>query len=199
MLRWFVRFWRVDDGPQVADVVAAVSYGLRPDRTLTSGTEAINKLAIRAFNWSRARTLVYGVNTHTVDPVVEMRLRAEDFESIPRDFTLCVGRVESTIEEAEHIATGLRAVSRFPRSLIVVTGACHSRTARWVWKKVFPKTRVFVRSIPIDEELDSNSPMVFLRNGWTWLGINVARHVVFRIIGYRVARLLPLHQPNALR
>ncbi len=197
MLHWLVRLWQVDDVLCQEDAVAAVSYGLRPDRTLTSGTKAIDELATGIFAWSRASVLAYGVNTHTVDPNAEMKLRAKDFGSLPSGSTLCVGTVESTIEEAERIAAELRAKGYRPRSLVVVTGACHSRTARWVWKKVFPKTQVFVRSISLYEEVDPENPMVFLRNGWTWFGVNIARHLVFRLLGYRIARALKLRQPTS--
>lgn len=201
MLDYLVRLWRVDDDRSSqhvdhVDVVVAVSYGVRRDGTLTRGTRAVDELARDVFKESHASILVYGVFTHSADPDKEVKCRAEDFRFLPLNSTLCVGTVASTIQEAERVSAALKSAGHLVQSLIIVTGACHSRTARWVWKQAFPHARIFVISVPFDQETDPENPVMFLRKGWTWFGVNIARHFVFRMLRYRIARKLNLRQPT---
>lgn len=135
--------------------------------------------------------VAYGVFTHSPNPQVEREAKEKIFSQ-----GYCVGEVASTIEECLTIRKYLESLNIPLRSIVVVTGEAHSRSAKLVWETYFPESKISIATIPIKSECDLENPMVFLRNEWAWLAINIIRHIVFSVVGVKRMERFKLRQPT---
>lgn len=185
------RMWNTcNPPPETVDLIAVVSYGATGNR-LTKGAEAIVKKAFALYKNHPEALAAYGAFTLSPDPKVEERIKRQIFPN-----GIFAGTVISTIEECQKIKAAL-PTGFGPKKVVVVTGTCHSRTARLVWKTYFPNSQIFLVTIPAYEEIDPENPMKFLRSSWKWFGINVIRHFVFKIVGVTRMEKFKLYQPTA--
>ncbi len=187
-------WWAVNDRlPRRVGVVAMLAYGATEGR-ICNGTWKICNLAQSVVQKNPSATVVYGTFTGSPDPEVERRCKEFLFPD-----AVCVGAVKSTIEECLKIRDALQSLSIDSNRILVVTGACHSRTAKLVWETYFPGTKISVVAVPGHDEIDTESPMLFARNGWAWLAVNIARHIVFYLVGVKRMEKFDLSQPVARR
>ncbi len=96
------------------------------------------------------------------------------------------GGVNNSVEEAEKITK----VSSKAARTIVICDWMHTRSARKIWKKVSPDTPLAMHSVKGD--WNESLPATFQKSPARWLLANILRHVLFCIIGKRIAKI---HQP----
>jgi uncharacterized SAM-binding protein YcdF (DUF218 family) len=182
--------WRADGLSQgEPDAIVAIGFTIRESGELTNCARSIMKgAAALARIYPNAR-VAYGVFAHSPNMEREKvaKLHALTSEGAGNERIIFLGPVSSTLTEAESAKRAFDAMGFQPRNIAIVTGAGHSRTCKWIWTTLFPHSSVGVEGFPLWEEVDPEDPMRLLRNGWTWLLSNIARHIVFRIV-YFVAR-----------
>ncbi|GEM_PF-5238147 len=188
------RLWSVDDSlPPHADLIALVSFGATQDGltlgsyTTTMRTQALHKQYPEAL-------VVFGAFTFSPDPGVEERIKKSFFKK-----AIFAGKVASTIEEAEKIRSALPSGCT-PRTILVVTDEWHSRSAKWVWRKVWRDLKPDIRvvAVPSSATIDVQSPMKLARKYWTWALVNVLRHLFLVCVpgSVQLMKKLNLHQPT---
>lgn len=200
LVDFLARLWAVKDPlPPRAELVALVSFGATPTR-LTRGSRAALVVAEQLQRHYDA-PVIYG--TFAGNPVdgIEEAEKLSFFSKGGATDAVCVGKVWSTIEEAETI------MSRLPRDLpletiVIVTDEWHSRSERLVWRRVLEKSgvraRVVIVLIGSCANYDPENPMTALRTPWKWALVNVLRHMVLLTPGGMwMMRKFNIHQPVA--
>jgi hypothetical protein len=71
-----------------------------------------------------------------------------------------------------------------PDRILVIAGEMHSRSVRYIWRKVFPGTDIVIHTIPHRYEYRSGHGVWWQRHGpWVWLLANVLRQLLIRVRG----------------
>lgn len=189
--------WRVQDGfLRPPDVIAVVSYGTFADR-LTDGTLAMLRETVRRFREYPKSLIVFASFEYAPGMAgIESSLKKKFLQQkwIPEDAIIDAGSLCNSIQEARSIKKTLEERGIAAGHILVITGAGHSRSARYIWRRIFAETEVSVRGISYLEEIEQNHPMIFLRNRWSWLLVNVFRHLLLRTLGLEITNLF--HQPT---
>ncbi len=81
----------------------------------------------------------------------------------------------STVNEALNVSKALDTLGIHPSTIIVVTGECHSRSALYIWKKIFPHADVYLELIDFCYETQPDHPVHDQRSPWKWFIMNVLR------------------------
>lgn len=101
--------------------------------------------------------------------------------------------VTNTVTEAQNIRQAvLEAGFKLEYSVIVVVVDWpHARSARKIWREIFPESAIIV--VSIDGQWNESHPAFFLRSELRWLFINVVRH--FGLIFLGTKRVSRYHHP----
>lgn len=93
------------------------------------------------------------------------------------------GTMNNSVQEARIIALYLAANNISHARILLVTGEMHSRSARLIWEKVFPKSKILIFCTPYLYEHEPNHPVYVQRGPWKWFAANVARHILLLTLG----------------
>lgn len=184
-LKGLLRLWRVEDPqPATADVIAVPSMSAVVGR-LSSGTRAFFLKALEVKKSYPEATIVYV----TFDPT---EVGEAEWKKQMAPDAVFAGKPLTSVGEACLTKAVLPAE---PRSIILVTGECHSRRAKLIWEKVFPKSKISVVTVPAEKEVDRESILLLLRRVGTCLAANIAGWLVLKFFGLGIAS--KARQPKA--
>ncbi len=96
----------------------------------------------------------------------------------------------NSVDEAVQIKEHLARAGIFPKRILVVTGQMHSRSALYIWRRVFPDAEIFLSLISFREEVQLDQPVLAQRSPWRWLLSNVLRQIALRIVPLEWVRLV---------
>jgi hypothetical protein len=163
-------------------------------KALTNGTkEALEKAIILA----RIYNCPILAMSHCSYPFtgaedVEKRLRQDMVDQADRQVghkifsrVIHADPMVSTVNEALNIGRALDALGIHPLTIIVVTGECHSRSALYIWKKVFPDAEVYLELIDFCYETQPDHPVHDQRSPWKWFVMNVLRQCALWVFPLR--------------
>jgi hypothetical protein len=119
---------------------------------------------------------------------VESELKREVFPELSSMNVLEV-TIQNSVDEAENICQITKEKGIKPRCILLVTGELHSRSARFIWQKVFPGATVLVNCIGYHDEVESDSPVPVLRSVPRWIFANIVRHLALLTVGLRIRNL----------
>lgn len=91
--------------------------------------------------------------------------------------------ITNSVTEALEIRDHLECLKLDISSIVVVLHWAHARSARIIWKKVFPKKKIIIESV--DGEWDESHRADLQRSNLKWLGACILRHGALRILGMR--------------
>ena len=195
LLKWLVRLYRSEDSwgdIKDVDLIVPVSYTTTPSR-LTRATEANLRLAMFLFeHFSGARMAMSNCSYPFAGAEVrEMDLKREITLGDKPVPVIWAAPMRNSVEEAEAIKIALARCSKryWPKHILVVTGEMHARSARIIWREVFPDAKIAIRCTPYHYEYQSDHCVKVQRSGWAWLGANLARHILLRLVGLRIRSL----------
>ena len=188
---WFLRFlvwvWKKESpcdlvwpGP---DVIVPTSF-VTCKEALTNGTREALEGAIELGRRYYQPTLAMSHCSYPFPKAedVEKRLRQEMVDKVDRQVGHKIfGQVihalpmVSTVNEALNIKAALDAVGIRPKAIMVVTGEGHSRSALYIWKKVFPDADVYLELFDFSYETQPDHPVHDQRSPWKWFIMNILR------------------------
>lgn len=182
LLSLFVGWWRVENQPIAPDVLVPLSYTTLKNQ-LTRGSRESLLLAKHYANVFPQAKLVISNSAHTGFPKcteVEYAFKKALLDGTPH--TLAGAQVNS-ITEAEAIKAALGVE---PKEILVVCGEIHARSVRWIWRRVFPNTRITIRCIPYWAEYQTDHPFFIERYAWPWFFAGIARYLLLLIVGMQL-------------
>ena len=191
LLRRLARLWRADDGlPPSADLIVAISFGASKE-----GLSKASQRVLARARWLRRKfpkaLVAFGAH-HLPDPVREAGAKLIVFPD-----AVYAGATISSIDEAEKIRSALPA-NFTPTSIVVVTEAWHSRSARFVWRRVWRNNGPAINISTIRLPKDPENPMRFQRSEKIWAVANVLRHAVLIFPGgYSFLKKTRIRQPTS--
>ncbi|MCC2630517.1 MAG: hypothetical protein K0S38_326 [Candidatus Paceibacter sp.] len=151
---------------------------------LGRGAISIFEEAIRLAQKYSTAKVVFGSFSRSASVEKDRKIK-EDFllsRGIDPRRIVYVGSVSSTLTEAEDTKRFLES-NKIPHcTILLVTGACHSRTCYFVWKKLFPALSIQIYAFGIEQETDPEDRVTFQRSPIKWLLANIARHMLFLFV-----------------
>lgn len=189
LLRIFIRLWSVPDKTidelKEVNVIAPLSYGTLKEK-LTQATE--NHLIRAIWLWKRHQNAVIiignAANCFPGSEAVEERLKREILTraGIPENAIL-QDVIKNTVTEAWSGKDLLKKALKRHDSIVVITGLLHSRSARYIWRKVFWGSKIYLYCPWDDIETQPDQIIFLLQSLWRWVFANVARQIFLRVFG----------------
>ena len=195
LLRFLVSLWKKEcpfpsgvlPGP---DLIVSTSF-VTGKEALTNGTRKALEIAIELGTKYNHRPIL--AMSHCSYPFpgaekVEERLRQDVVDQADRQVghkifsrVIHADPMVSTVNEALNVEKALDALGIRPSTIIVVTGECHSRSALYIWKKVFPHADVYLELIDFCYETQPDHPVHDQRSPWKWFIMNILRQCALRV------------------
>lgn len=108
---------------------------------------------------------------------------------VPEHSVLEAGPIMNSVEEARSINVRLSQADIHPARILIITGSLHARSARLIWKKIFPRTEIMIRCIDYRLETQKDHPVFVQRSLIPWCLANVIRHTGLLIFGLTISSL----------
>jgi hypothetical protein len=93
------------------------------------------------------------------------------------------GQIINTVVEAQNIAKALDDEGIDPKTILVVTSQAHSRSAYWIYTRMFPWTEIYLKIFPFENEYQADHPIPDQRTPWRWFIMNVLRQCALWVFG----------------
>ena len=83
-------------------------------------------------------------------------------------YTICAGKAVQVVEgspmintvvEAQNIKKALADAGIRPATMLVVTSQAHSRSAYWIYSRLFPRTEIYLKIFPFENEYQDYQPI----------------------------------------
>ncbi len=189
-LRNFVNWWKIEHDQQTIldagiDLIVPISYTmlrLRP----TAATQANLAQAIdfkRHFPQARVAFSSCSYPFPGADRIEDnfrmAELRMRNIEPI------IASPMINSIGEARNIRKKLIKQSIMPKAILLTTGELHSRSAFYIWKKIFPEARIYISCISHRLEVQPDALVLNQQTMPRWVMANVSRQIALQT--------LPLH------
>ncbi|MFH1780861.1 MAG: hypothetical protein ABH841_02565 [Candidatus Nealsonbacteria bacterium] len=167
------------------DLVVPLGYGLLNHNKLPDASEKTLREAVKIANQYQAPIVWANVNYLWPECAeAENRLKTEKarlagLTSAP----IIVQGVTNSVTEAQNIRLTLEQTSISilqSKTIIVVADWPHARSARMIWREVFPESTVIIKSIY--GRWNEHHPCFFQRSESRWLIINLIRHLALIIL-----------------
>lgn len=187
---WFLRFlvslWKKDSPspPRIfVDVVVATSWTTCEEKLTFATAEVLR----RAIDVGRRNNRPILAMSHCSYPFsgaedVEEQLRQAMIDEADRHAghnifsrVIHADPMVSTVNEALNIKKALDALGIDPSTIVVVTGEGHSCGAWKIYKKVFPKAKIYLSLFDFSFETQPDHPVHDQRSPWKWFIMNVLR------------------------
>jgi hypothetical protein len=94
----------------------------------------------------------------------------------------------NTVDEAFQIKDELDRRGIKPKNIILVTGELHSWSAHYVWKRVFPESRIFVKCNSCYKEVQEDHPVLASRTLARWTISNLLREAALMFLPLKYVR-----------
>ena len=195
--RFLLNLWMSEDDAWAMtigcfDLIVPISYGTSRER-LARATEAIARQAATIKSVYSQAELVFCNCEYTFPGAedVEWKYKQAVFEEYGYRLTArCAGKMNNSVQEAQVIAKYIAKHKLSAKRILVVTGEMHSRSARWIWKRVMPHSQVTVTCVNDKLEWEPNHPVLVQRTAWKWFLANIARQILLQIFGLdRIGKL----------
>jgi len=167
------------------DAVVALGYGLLKNKKLPDAEKKTLTEAVRIaskFNvpiaWANAGHLYAGCAQE------EEALKQEEINSLAFSGQVKVfpEGITNTVTEAEGIRSVLSDAEL--KNIVVVVDWAHSKSARLIYRKIFPKANIVLRVV--EGQWNEDHVISFCRSNFKWLFINIVRHLALRILGLKL-------------
>lgn len=168
------------------DVIAPLSYGCtRRDLTLATRNNFIKALELRAEHPEAVIITGNAANCFPGSERLEHSLKKKIAAGykVP-NYTLLFRTIINTVTEAwerEKVAQINPAI--VSNIIVIITGIIHSRSARYIHKKVSPASRIIIYCPPDTIETQPDQTIVLLKSPWRWVFANIARQIFLRVMG----------------
>lgn len=115
--------------------------------------------------------------------------------------------MNNSVQEAKRIKEAMEMlVPMFapdPRCIVIVTCQMHSRSAKYIWRHVFPRAEILCYTNNWIHEAEPDQPVKIQRSHWLWFFGNIARQMAL-VISYKLYGDFRLiedrhHKSNATR
>lgn len=107
------------------------------------------------------------------------------------------GNMNNSVQEAQAIAKYIAEYNLNAARILIVTGEMHSRSARWIWQRAMPCSKIVVTCVSNELEWQKDHPVLVQRTAWKWFLANVARQILLQVFGLdRIGRLHHRSQEN---
>ena len=188
MLNWFARLWAVEVPPQHPDVIVPLDYGhfnIEWGGHISSMSRSGLLIATEWLARCPDAILVYANSSHShagsdVAAAEEKAQLLLDWKVVSAGQEIDAGGIENSVAEAEAVKKALLEDRMTPKEILVITGPLHSRSARFIWGKIFPGVRISLVHFPVSEWQRGNQ-FWFMRERWRWTLAAILRHTVVRI------------------
>ena len=176
------------------DLVVPLGYGLLNRSDLPDAAEKTLREAVQiAYKY---QVPITWANTNYFWPGCEEeenQLKIQEVNTLKWKLTtkpIIAKGVTNTVTEAQSIRQAVveAGVELQSKIIVVVADWPHARSARKIWRKVFPEAIVVVMSI--EGKWDRSHPAFFARSELRWLFINVVRHLGLMIFGMKFVSLI---------
>jgi len=188
MLEWFERLWAVRVAPSNPDVIVPLDYAHSKSGYISTMTRAGLVKATEALARYPEAVMVCGNSSHSY-PGSEVKASLSKSRllkewTIPMDRVFDAGGIVNSVTEAFAIRTTLHKNGIAPKEILVITGPQHSRSALYIWQRVFPGVRISLQHF-VGPEWQPGHIFPSQRSGWVWARANVLRQVALRIMGLK--------------
>ncbi len=197
MLDWFQRLWAVSVSPYEPEVIVPLDYGHFNIEFGGHISSMSRSGLLKATEWLARcpnAVLVYGNSSHSYrdSDVAAAKEKAKlllDLRVVSAGREINAGGIENSVKEADAVSESLRQRGITPKEILVITGPLHSRSALFIWGKVFPGVRISLVHFDSSEWQRGNQ-FWFMRRRWRWTLAAILRHAVVRIpvVGLALAR-----------
>ena len=195
VLQKLVDWWKLADLPEtisrrLVGLIVPISYTTKRDQ-LTEATKENLATASRWLKKHPSARLAFSNCAYTFPGAarVEQRLKLDYLKRLGNKVEfLLAGDMNNSVEEALQIRSACDKEGSSPRRILIITGEMHSRSARLIWRWVFPEAEILVSCTSYRCEAQSDHPVRVQRSCWKWFAANVARQVLLRVLGLKLAR-----------
>lgn len=187
LARLFVRLWRVREvPPHDPDVIIAICYGVLPDR-LADGTLATLREAIRLADIFPRAVIAFGNAAICFDKseIAEHKFKMAiiETEHFPQMRLVVAPRIYNTVTEAKEIKKELERSGIRAREIAIVAAEAHSRAVMYIYRRIFPDTRMALVYIPFETEYQPDHTVTLQTGPWFWIVANILRQIALRVLG----------------
>jgi hypothetical protein len=159
-------WWSVNDVPPCnLDLIVPVTHGATKIRLTNGARSVLNETLHQLSTYEHCGIfprVAWGIFGRNPDLWLEKKIKLPIFNDLTNYF---IGAVWSTIEECHGVKDSLPTYFN-PEVIVVITDQAHSRRCRLIWKVFFPKSKIYIVSVPIAETVDPESPMLPYRKMW---------------------------------
>lgn len=201
LLSTFVRYWKSENKSQDilrsdVDLIVPISYTTLRDG-LTEATKRNMEIAIseKIERSSSSIRLAFSSCSYPFKgaEIVEDKLRSEMCRQVVI-YPILARPMVNTVDEAFNVRDALNERGLKPKCILIITGELHSRSARYVWKKLFPEARILIRCIPYSLEIQPDHIVLDQRQMGKWVLSNVKREIALRLLPLSFVRKFQ-HKP----
>ena len=195
MLQIFVQLWRSENslnevGESPVDLIVPICYAMSGPNRLGVATRLNFEKALQFLTVFPKASLAFG-NCSYIFPgseKVESELKRKMFPALSYMDVVEV-TLRNSVEEAENVRTVMGDKGIEPRCILVVTGELHSRSARFIWQRVFPYATILIHCIACSNEVEMDHLIRVQRTIPRWICANLARHFLLRTVGLSIRNL----------
>jgi len=188
-----LRLWKQEDPSNnfgTADLIIPISYSTRREG-LVAATKATTDLAATLALQHRSACVVLSCCSYTFPGSDEFEWRQR--QQIFADCGVVAHRADNmnnSDQEAMAIAKYVEQKVLPSHNILIVTGEMHSRSAKYIWKRVFPHSRIFIKCVSHELEWQPDQPVFVQKTAWRWFLANIARQILLVVLGLdRVSKL----------
>ncbi len=194
LLKWLIQKWTLWNRglPEalVPDVIVPISYMTGRHELVKATKEHFVdalKLAISINDPSRICVVhcccYYAFNG---SEEVEQRLKNRISDLICRDKDIRILEGEpmvNSVIEAMNIRKVLQCEKIEPKNMLIITSQAHARSAYYIYSRLFPNTRVFLKLFRFENEYQADHLVFDQRTPWRWITMNIFRHSILFVFG----------------
>jgi len=183
----FVSLWKAREIPPVdPDVIIAICYGVLPNQ-LADGTLATLEKAIMLAGEFPRSVIAFG-NAAICFPGSEHVEHREKIEILaqsgfPFQRVVEAFAIYNTVTEARAIKKELESAKVPTREITIIAGEAHSRSVMYIYRKVFPDTKLSLVHVPFKKEHQPNHTVTLQTGPWLWIAANIARQLALWVLG----------------
>jgi hypothetical protein len=159
---FLARLWKVDNIEFKSfsidnTIMVLVAHGATTNK-LTNGAKAVLKKALDF----RSSNYIYDIFFGSFDVQPNSAIEKTEKHNVFGRANW-IGNVLSTITECLVVRDKL---TYNPQNILVITDEAHSRRCRIVWRTIFPKAKIYIITVPIEDCVDPESPMETYHKLW---------------------------------
>ncbi len=160
------------------DLIVPLSYATLASR-LTNGSRRSLLKALQYKKRFPQATLVFSNPNHSgfdECDVREYELKKQLLDGVSH---ICAKTCSNSIQEAEAVRAAVQQIS--PRRILVICGEVHSRSARIIWREIFPEATILIRCVPYACEYQEDHPFWIERQAMRWFFASLVRQVLLSL------------------